>query len=225
MTKHTRRSVLKTMGTAVFVPSLQGSGANQSDYAVAKAGRQAATAGIGKPTQFLDPFLLAGDRNIRDEDHFGIINGLITTGVNYRNIGCISSLYAPPYASSDFLLEVRLFGEKVPMKRYEWHPTEVTQKGEIYGISVSAASSLASGVRGGLLEFTLQNTTSEKKKIPIQLNILGSLDYVKSWGFPRPDTSKKRTATLCEAKRVVRENEAQNSVNANREKRGSSLTF
>jgi hypothetical protein len=152
--------------------------------------------------------MLAGDRNIRDEVHFGIINGLITTGMNYRDVGSLSGLFAPPYASSDFLLEVRLFGEKVPTKEYEWHPAEVPQKGEVNGISVSTTCCLAHGVRGALLELTLQNTTSEKKKIPIQLNILGSLDYVKSWIFTRPDTTKKTTTAVAEAKRVVRENEA-----------------
>jgi len=164
------------MGTVALVPSLKGLGANQSGPPAAKAETQVATAGAGKQPELVDPFMFPGDRNIRDEDHFGIINGLITTGVNYRDIGSLSSLYAPPYASSDFLLEVRLFGEKVPTKRYEWHPTEVPRKGEVHGISVSTTSCLVHGVRGGLLELTLQNTTSEKKKIPIQLNILGRLD-------------------------------------------------
>ena len=64
------------------------------------------------------------------------------------------------------------------------------------------------GVRGGLLELTLQNTTSEKKKIPIQLNILGSLEYLKVWEFSYPNTTKKTTTAVSEAKRVIRENEA-----------------
>ena len=208
MRKHTRRSLLKAMGTVALVPSLKGLGANQSGPPAAKAETQVATAGAGKQPELVDPFMFPGDRNIRDEDHFGIINGLITTGVNYRDIGSLSSLYAPPYASSDFLLEVRLFGEKVPTKRYEWHPTEVPRKGEVHGISVSTTSCLVHGVRGGLLELTLQNTTSEKKKIPIQLNILGSLDYLKVWEFSYPNTTKKTTAAVSEVKRVVRENEA-----------------
>ncbi|MGA3168233.1 MAG: hypothetical protein ABSF14_19195 [Terriglobia bacterium] len=208
MRKHTRRSLLKAMGTVALVPSLKGLGANQSGPPAAKAETQVATAGAGKQPELVDPFMFPGDRNIRDEDHFGIINGLITTGVNYRDIGSLSSLYAPPYASSDFLLEVRLFGEKVPTKRYEWHPTEVPRKGEVHGISVSTTSCLVHGVRGGLLELTLQNTTSEKKKIPIQLNILGSLDYLKVWEFSYPNTTKKTTTAVSEVKRVVRENQA-----------------
>jgi hypothetical protein len=206
--KHTRRSLLKAMGVGALVPSIKGLSASQSTSPAAKSGTQGAPAEVGRQPELLDPFRLAGDRNIRDEVHFGIINGLITPGMDYKDVGCLSGLYAPPYASSDFRLEVRLFGEKVPTKEYEWHPAEVPQKGEVQGISVSTTCCLAHGVRGGLLELTLQNTTSEKKKIPIQLNILGSLEYVKFWGFGQPQTEKKVTTAVAEAKRVVRENEA-----------------
>ena len=201
MTKHTRRSLLKAMGTVALVPSLKGLSASPSGSPAAKAVTQVAPAEGLKQSELVDPFLFPGERNIRDEVGFGIINGLITPGVNYRDVGSLSGLYAPPYASSDFLLEVWLFGEKVLTMEYEWHPAEVRRKGEVHGISVSTASCLAHGVRGGLLELTLQNMTSEKKKIPIQLNILGSLEYVKFWGFGQPQTEKKVTTAVAEATR------------------------
>ena len=59
-----------------------------------------------------DLFAMQGDRIITEEDDFGIINGLLTMGVNYRDVGTLSGLFAPPYASSDFLLELRLFGRR-----------------------------------------------------------------------------------------------------------------
>jgi hypothetical protein len=174
-------------------------------------GSGTASAAVDEKVRLLkvyDVFRIDGERIITEEEHFGIINGLITTGVNYRDVGSLSGLYAPPYASSDFVLEVRLFGEKVPTKRYEWHPTEVPRKGEVHGISVSTTSCLGYGVRGGLLELTLQNTTSKKKKVPVQLNILGSLEYLKLWEFSYPNTTKKTTTAVSEGKRVIRENEA-----------------
>jgi len=205
--KHTRRSMLKSVGAVALVPSLKGLSASQNVPHSASAGTQAAPA-EGRRQHDVDPFMFPGERNIRDEDQFGIINGLVTAGVNYKDVGSLSGLYAPPYASSDFLLEVRLFGEKVPTQKYEWHPAEVPRKGEVHGISVSTTSCLVYGVRGGLLELTLQNTTSEKKKIPVQLNILGSLEYLKVWEFSYPNTTKKITTAVSESKRVVRENEA-----------------
>jgi hypothetical protein len=208
MTKHTRRNLLKALGTVALAPSLKGLSATQSGSLAAKPGTQLAPAEGRSQSQLDEPFLFQGDRNIRDETHFGIINGLITAGVNYRDIGSLSGLYAPPYASSDFVLEVRLFGEKVPTKKYDWRPAEVRREGEVRAISVSTTSCLVHGMRGGLLALTLHNATSTKKEIPVQLNILGSLDYVKFWGFSYPDTTNKSTTAVSEATRVVRENDA-----------------
>jgi hypothetical protein len=208
MTKHTRRSLLKAMGTAALVPSFDGLRADQSRPSAVKAGAPATTAEGPRHSEFVDPFMFPGDRNIRDENHFGIINARITTGVNYRNVSSLSVLAAPPWDSSDFFLELRLFGAKIPTRWYEWHPLEVRQKGEVQGISVSAATCLVSAERGGLIELTFLNTTSEKKTVPLQLNILGSLDYLKVWEFSYPRTEKKITTTASEAKRVIRENAA-----------------
>ena len=75
-----------------------------------------------------DVFAMQGNRIITEEEHLGIINGCLTAGVNYRDVGTISGLYAPPYASSDFLLELRLFGEKVRTTEYDWRPTKSAAK-------------------------------------------------------------------------------------------------
>src|SRR5439155_2221546 len=206
--RRSRRSVLKAMGTAAVVTALSGLAASQSGLSGLMKETQTAAVGPGKQVDLVNPFFFPGDRNIRDEVHFGIINGLITTGVNYRDVGSLSSLHAPPYSSSDFFLEMRLYGEKVPTTHYEWYPAEVREDGEVRGISVSATSCLIHGLRGGLLEVTFQNTTSENKKIPVQFNFLGSLDYVKSWEFNYPDTAKKTTTAVSEGKIVSRENDA-----------------
>src|SRR5262245_46865125 len=59
-----------------------------------------------------DMLRMDGDRIITEEEHFGIINGLVTVGINHSDVGTLSGLFAPPYASSDFHFELRLFGEK-----------------------------------------------------------------------------------------------------------------
>ena len=204
--KHTRRNILKALGTAALIPNVDGLAVHQAGAPPARAGDPTNAARAAGGSESTDPFVFPGDRNIRDEEHFGIINGLITTGVNYRDVGSLGGLYAPPYASSDFLLELRLFGEKVPSKKYEWHPAEVPSRGEVHGIAVSTTACLVHGVRGGLLELTLHNTTSEKKRVPVQLNFVGSLQYLKNWEFSFPNTTKSPTDAVSEGKRVVREN-------------------
>jgi hypothetical protein len=202
----TRRNVLKAMGTMGLVLGLDNLSAAQDPAPAALMRHQASVTKLPEQSGSFDPFKLEGSRNIMDEDGFGIMNGLATVGINYRNLACVDGLYAPPLASSDFLLEMRLFGEQVPTTKYEWHRVEVLQEGELYGVFVRVRSCLASGLRGGLLAITFENRTSEKKNVPIQLNIVGSLDYVKYWGFARPNTSKVITMSASEANLVVREN-------------------
>src|SRR4029453_6901902 len=111
----------------------------------------------------------------------------------------------------------RLFGEKVATKRYDWRPIEVRREGEIKGIAVSTSTVLISGKRAGLLAVTFHNTTSKAKGVPVQLNITGDtmqndarpgLEYIKSWGFARPDTKKAKTSIAVEGQQIILHNGA-----------------
>ena len=160
-----------------------------------------------EPSRLEDLFALEGRANILDERHFGIINGFITSGIPYRQVTSIGGLYAPPYASSNFTLEVWLFGEKVQTQKYKWLPIEVERSGTLKGIHVSSSTVLVARKRAVILRLTLQNTTAKKQIIPLQLNILGSLDYVQTWDFSRPNTNKKVTEAIGSASRVIRQND------------------
>ncbi|GEM_PF-328829 len=153
----------------------------------------------------LETFALEGSRNIMKEDNFGIINGHATCRINYRDVGTISSFFAPPYASSDFLMELRLFGEKVATRDYKWYPFEVRRMGEINGLRVSTVTTLPVGKPAGLLVVRLHNQTSDSLVVPVQLHLQGGFNYVKRWDFHRPD-ARERTDNRVEGGLMVREN-------------------
>ncbi|MEP7257411.1 MAG: hypothetical protein ABI687_03465 [Flavitalea sp.] len=155
----------------------------------------------------LEKFSINESRNIVEEDAFGIINGHLTTRVNYTDIATVSGLYAPPYASSDFLMEIRFFGEKVATKNYKWYPMEVRRSGQLHGVRFSSITILANGMRGALLAITLENTAKSKVTVPIQLNIKGGFDYVQHWDFARPNAVKTATA-IVKGNTLVKENDA-----------------
>src|SRR5690242_3652627 len=106
MLRPTRRRVLEGLGALSAAPA-----------AVSAAG---ARSGLPGP----EVFEFDGAANIREENHFGIINQAVTVGVNYRDVTSLGGLFAPPYASSDFVLEMRLNGERVPTREYRWSPQE-----------------------------------------------------------------------------------------------------
>ncbi|HRN58015.1 MAG TPA: hypothetical protein PLL71_16260, partial [Agriterribacter sp.] len=138
----------------------------------------------------LDPlelFSLRGEKNIMAESNFGIANGHITAGVHYSDVGGVRGIFAPPFASSDFLLEFRAFGEKVKTKHYKWYPFEVYREGEINGVIISSNTVLQKGERSLLLKIRFLNYTANQLSVPVQLHLQGGLGFVKSWNFLRPD--------------------------------------
>lgn len=151
--------------------------------------------------------MFRGENNIREEDHFGIINGHITVGVNYRDVAGIGGMYAPPYASTDFLLEMRLNGTRVPTAEYSWTPVEVRRRGRTGSLDVATETLLLHGRRAGIIAITLTNHGAAAN-VPLQFEIRGSFDRVAMWGFPRPQTQKQATTAEADPHRVIRSNSA-----------------
>ncbi|NJD01975.1 MAG: hypothetical protein FIA99_05125 [Ruminiclostridium sp.] len=150
-------------------------------------------------------FALDGKKNILLENDFGIVNGSITTGINYSRMFSLSGLWAPPYASSDFSLDIRFFGEKIGTCEYEWYPFMVKAAGELHGVEVTGLTSLVPGKRALVIKIQLKNTNRDSVRIPIQIITDGGMDYVHIWDFPRPFATKKMDISA-EKDRVVKIN-------------------
>ncbi|MCC7086266.1 MAG: hypothetical protein IT427_14780 [Pirellulales bacterium] len=140
-------------------------------FVIALAVQQQATA--QQKDQPFDPFALDGSQNIVQEEHFGIVNGKIAAGIPYRNVLRINGLWAPPYLSSNFNMEITVSGKPVATKSYQWHPFKVERSGSVGGIDVKSSTMLIPGTRAGLLEFTLTNTGVEPRTAAAAITIEG----------------------------------------------------
>lgn len=145
------------------------------------------------PGKDREQFAHPGYKNAMKQSNYGIANGNITARMHYENIGGLSGIFAPPFASSDFSLDLRVFGEIVPTKEYRWYPYELYRSGEINGISLSTETVLVPGSQKLILKINLRNYTGENQDVPIQLQITGGFGYVKRWDFLRPDAKGKTT--------------------------------
>src|SRR6185312_14853309 len=101
-----------------------------------------------------DPFALDGSRNILHEEHFGIVNGKLAASIPYRRVSSVRGLWAPPYVSSDFQLDVNVLGQPVATDRYMWHPFQVERSGVVDGIAVETETALVPGSRSGVMGIT-----------------------------------------------------------------------
>lgn len=134
-------------------------------------------------------FAMSGEKMIHDELDVGIINGMLSINGPYRNAMMVKGLFAPPFVSSDFCLEVRLFGENVRSAKHKWYPSEIQRSGEINGVKVESNLVLAGGKRAFIMEVNLSNTSGKKLNIPLQIGVNGTLDYNRVWNFFRQYSS------------------------------------
>ena len=136
---------------------------------------------------------MPGDRILTEEPDLGIINGLLTTNITYRDVLSLRGLWAPPFASSDFSCQVRLAGEKVPTARWRWQPAAVTRQGTLPGLAVESTTALGATQRLAMLAFTVRNRTRHAVQVPLQVVAGGTLEAVQQWEFGRPATSAGTT--------------------------------
>ena len=154
----------------------------------------------GQGTSPADPFALDGSRNILHEEHFGIVNGKLAAGIPYRHVSGVRGLWAPPYVSSDFRLDVSVLGQHVSTDRYTWHPFQVERAGSVQGIAVETMTTLVPGGRTGVMEITVINQGNAPRTVPMTVTATGSLDAAdrettegpSGWLFSTPQS---RTAT------------------------------
>ena len=145
-------------------------------------------------------FDMDGTQVIQDEDHLGIVNGQLTTGINYRDVASLSGLWAPPYVSSNFTLDGRVSGEKVPTARWTWKPFEVQREGTVGQTRVTTSTTLIHGERAAIVSFEARNSSPTAQAV--ELFSLGWLDAVADWGFARP-VSRTETTVQAEGQRLV----------------------
>ncbi len=145
----------------------------------------------GSPLARPDVFDMPGRSVIHDEAHLGIINGRLTTGINYRDVAGLSGLWAPPYVSSNFTLDLRVCGQKVPTTDWTWRPYQVKRVGAAGTVKVSAITTLPPGTRACLLRATMTN--DGKEPVPLDLFTLAWLDAARDWGFGAPGSGSQTT--------------------------------
>jgi len=135
-------------------------------------------------------YAISREKCIFEEKHLRLFNGIITIGAGLSDVLSCKRLYAPPYASSDFELEIRIDGELVPLSDYTWYPSELHRNGSMGNISVSSILIPLAGKKAFLLRVNVKNRGGAGRPAKISLKAGGSLEWLgsASWGFYAPQT-------------------------------------
>jgi hypothetical protein len=135
---------------------------------------------------FSSPFVFDSRQNILEDKDLGIVNGCMAIGTPYKSVCAVSGLYAPPYVSSNFQLDIRFMGERVRAASFVWLPNAIYRQGSISDAEISAVTVLGADMRSAILKVSIDNTTSKSRNIPVQIRIAGGLDYSHDWQFDKP---------------------------------------
>ncbi|MCE5240396.1 hypothetical protein LLH23_18170 [bacterium] len=153
-------------------------------------------------------FALHGPDNITRPEHFGLKGFMLTASVPYRDALSVKGLWAPPYASSDFMLEVRLHGELVPTGDYLWDGNACRREGRLGDLAVQSVLVTPMQRRAAVLQLTVTDTAGDAVTVPVQMAVRGAVDEVSFWEFSGPGCSERDTpwaerakAWVCEGSR------------------------
>jgi hypothetical protein len=138
----------------------------------------------------VDVFSFDDSANIMEEEHFGIVNGKATIGINYKDVAAIRGMWSPPYVSSDFGIEVRAVGERIATENYRWRPFEVERSGRVQDLGIiRSTTALVYGHRGGVIRVSICADCKERKLVPFEIRVAGTLDRTETWEFARPESA------------------------------------
>jgi hypothetical protein len=153
------------------------------------------------------PFAFDLARSILAENDVGIFNGMLTAGTLPGDLFAVAGLFAPPFASSDFLLDVRIAGERVAAARATWLPREIVRRGGRDGIGVETSTLLVDGARAGMVSAVLSNRSASPRTVPLLISVRATLDRTGAWEFLRP-LSERPTSSAPGPRGLVLDNDA-----------------
>ncbi|MDD2706576.1 MAG: hypothetical protein PHV34_01100 [Verrucomicrobiae bacterium] len=133
-----------------------------------------------------DLFAMTGEKNILAPEHLGVMNGRLTVNTPHSDVFLTKGLFAPPYASSDFVLSVSLDGKTIQTMDYVWNVFEIQRKGRFGDIEIETDLFLPCRRRAMVLSVSMRNKTAAAKSFSLGIALSGTLDYLRFWGFSKP---------------------------------------
>ena len=134
----------------------------------------------------LPDFSMRGTDSILRPEHTGLVNGQLTLNGWPDDVASIRGIYAPPFYSNDFQLNVRFNGRRVNASGYTWSPDVLTRRGTIGNLQLTTRLIPYLGRRAALLQINVRNRHDTPSTLSIQLEVTGGLNRRTHWGFSQP---------------------------------------
>ena len=140
------------------------------------------------PSQ-IQTFKTPSETVLLQEKHLYVFNGYSSVGLVPDHLG-IHRITAPPYFAYPFRADLKMFGQEVKAKRFDWYPSECVFEGEeIKGVETTMQVVPIKSKRGVLVELTLNNLNKQEIVVPLGWTFSGSPGKSGLWNFGATNTS------------------------------------
>ena len=133
-----------------------------------------------------NPFRFASGASILHEKDLGIAGDRMTV-LTPENAACmIKGPQRCPWTATNFTLELRIDGERVPGREWVWLPNIIRRRGSVPGWEAETLTALPPESDICLMRLSLTNRTGKTTEAPVQIVIGGSAGYESRWEFGVP---------------------------------------
>ena len=143
-------------------------------------------------------FRFSGKDSVLNERDLGIAGSCMTVLTPERAASEIRGVQNCPWSGSGFSLEVRINGERIHGRDWDWLPNIIRRHGKNGGWEAKTVTYLPPDEPICLLRIAVTNQTGHDEAAPIQIIYAGSAKKEDSWVFNIPVSGKRHPAQACE---------------------------
>ena len=142
------------------------------------------------------------NKSLMDAADLGIINGHITLNGLKDDTSAVKGLWAPPFFSDNFRMEIRFNGCRIAADKCFWQPQEIFRKGTRGSLQVQSDLVLTADSRGAVMVSKVVNLQQSPQTVEIQYELTGGPAAKAHWTFLRPGQARSVPPVLKKGKVV-----------------------
>ena len=131
-------------------------------------------------------FSMDGAASLLSPEDCGLVNGHITLNGWIDDVAAVRGVYAPPFFSDNFRLEVRFNGRRIAATATRWAPEALSRSGRLPGWRIKTELLPVAEKRAAILCIDVENTAAASAELAIQLEVTGGVSRSLQWGFSKP---------------------------------------
>ena len=128
-------------------------------------------------------FFFEKKNNVMCDKHLGISGNKLSVLTPESAVGRLECLQACPYSNSSFVLDLRVGGERVYARDWQWLPNAMLRFGETEEYRINTVAAIPPGMRTVVLAVTLTNKTERELSLPLTLEYRGAAKKPDIWKF------------------------------------------